>query len=65
MYLASRGVVEPEEMDFDEVLEIMHPYISPVVGEYTSWTPLQDRAILFSEDVDSDDPWQFKNIHVK
>jgi len=35
-----------------------------LVGCYTSWTPLQDRGILFSEDLDYDDPWQFKNFRV-
>jgi homospermidine synthase len=35
-----------------------------VVGEYTSWTPLDQRAELFQEDLDPSDPWQFKNIRV-
>ncbi|MGH6946650.1 MAG: saccharopine dehydrogenase C-terminal domain-containing protein, partial [Kiloniellales bacterium] len=59
-----RGVVEPEEMDHERVLEIAGPYLGPVVGEYSDWTPLLDRGRLFSEDVDHDDPWQFKNFRV-
>jgi homospermidine synthase len=35
-----------------------------VVGRYTDWTPLKDRGVLFPEDVDNDDPWQFKNVLV-
>jgi homospermidine synthase len=59
-----RGVVEPDEMDFDRALEIMTPYLGPVVGQYSDWTPLADRGVLFEEDLDLDDPWQFKNVRV-
>ena len=58
------GVVEPDEMDFERVLEICLPYLGSVVGAYGDWTPLQDRGILFPEDVDAEDPWQFKNFRV-
>ena len=58
------GIVEPEEMDFERVLEIALPYLGDVVGVYGDWTPLQGRARLFVEDLDRDDPWQFKNIRV-
>lgn len=59
-----QGVVEPEDVDFRRVLDIATPYLGPVVGAYTEWTPLQDRGTLFPEDVDPQDPWQFKNIRV-
>jgi len=58
------GILEPEEMDFERVLELAMPYLGPVVGAYTDWTPLQGRNVLFQEDVDLDDPWQFKNVRV-
>lgn len=58
------GIVEPEEMDFERVLEIARPYLGEVVGVYGDWTPLQGRERLFPEDLDRDDPWQFKNIRV-
>ena len=60
----SRGIVEPDEIDFRRNLEICMPYLGPVVGKYTDWTPLYDRGRLFPEDVDESDPWQFKNIRV-
>jgi homospermidine synthase len=60
----NRGIVEPDEMDFRRCLEICNPYLGPVVGEYTDWTPLSDRERLFPEDVDKSDPWQFKNVRV-
>jgi homospermidine synthase len=58
------GIVEPEELDFERVLEIARPYLGEVVGVYGDWTPLQGRERLFPEDLDRDDPWQFKNIRV-
>ena len=59
-----RGVVEPEEMDYARILEIAGPYLGEVVGIYGDWTPLHERERLFPEDLDRDDPWQFKNIRV-
>lgn len=58
------GVVEPDDIDYEAVLEIARPYLGEVVGVYSDWTPLQDRGRLFSEEMDWDDPWQFKNIRV-
>ena len=59
-----RGVVEPDEMDFERPLGICMPYLGTVVGRYTDWTPLEGRGELFVEDLDAADPWQFKNIRV-
>ena len=47
-----RGIVEADEMDFRRCLEIQRPYLGPVVGHYTDWTPLAGRGGLFPEDVD-------------
>jgi homospermidine synthase len=58
------GVIEPDEMDFRRNLEICMPYLGPVVGAYSDWTPLTDRNRLFQEDLDTSDPWQFKNVLV-
>ena len=35
-----------------------------MTGEYTDWTPLKDREMLFPEDLDPTDPWQFKNFRI-
>jgi homospermidine synthase len=58
------GLVEPEELDFARILEVAGPYLGDVVGVRGDWTPLLDRERLFPEDLDRDDPWQFKNIRV-
>ncbi len=59
-----RGIVEPDEMDYERCLALMRPYLGTVVGVYSDWTPLQDRGRLFPEDLDRDDPWQFRNFRV-
>lgn len=59
-----RGVIEPEDMDHAEIMDFIRPYLGQVVGEYSDWTPLMDRGRLFEEDLDRDDPWQFKNFRV-
>jgi len=59
------GVVEPDEIDFVEVLAVARRYLGPVEGVYTDWTPLQDRGWLFDETVDRSDPWQFVNFRVE
>ncbi|RAU21595.1 homospermidine synthase [Paramagnetospirillum kuznetsovii] len=58
------GILEPDEIDFVRILEIARPYLGPLVGVYTDWTPLEGRGDLFPEDVDRSDPWQFKNVRV-
>jgi homospermidine synthase len=59
------GIVEADEMDYKRCLEVQAPYLGPVEGHYTDWTPLDDRAKLFAEDLDTSDPWQFRNILVR
>jgi homospermidine synthase len=59
-----RGIVEPEDMDFAQILAVCRPYLGELVGIYTDWTPLENRGALFPEDLDTADPWQFKNFRV-
>lgn len=60
----ARGVLEPDEMPFDEILGLCRPYLGNLVGVYTDWTPLTSRESLFAEDLDRNEPWQFKNFRV-
>jgi homospermidine synthase len=59
------GIVEADEIDYKRCLEVQMPYLGPVNGFYTDWTPLEGRPGLFEEDIDTDDPWQFRNILVR
>jgi len=58
------GIVEADEMDFRRCFAIQRPYLGPVIGQYSDWTPLEGRGVLFPESLDNDDPWQFSNILV-
>jgi homospermidine synthase len=60
-----RGIVEADEMDFRRCLEVQRPYLGPVIGRYTEWTPADGRGVLFPESIDRDDPWQFSNVLVR
>jgi homospermidine synthase len=59
------GIVEADELDFRRCLEVQMPYLGPVIGVYTDWTPLANRPGLFPEDIDESDPWQFRNVLVR
>ena len=58
------GIVEADDLDYARVLEVARPYLGPVVGRYSDWTPLDGRGRLFEEDLDRSDPWQFRNVLV-
>ncbi|MDE2384239.1 MAG: homospermidine synthase [Alphaproteobacteria bacterium] len=58
------GIVETEEMDFERCLAVQRPYLGPVNGYYTDWTPLDGFDGLFGAAPDKRDPWQFSNILV-
>jgi homospermidine synthase len=60
----SQGIVDPDDMDFREVIEAARPYLGEMVGVFGDWTPLEGRGALFPEEVDADDPWQFHNVRV-
>ena len=59
------GIVEADDIDYRRCLEVQMPYLGPVEGHYTDWTPLTNRPGLFPEDIDTADPWQFRNILVR
>lgn len=58
------GVIDPDEMPFDTLIALCRPYLGEVVGVYSDWTPLKGRADFFPQDIDPDDPWQFRNFRV-
>jgi homospermidine synthase len=60
----ARDVVEPDDLPFAEILGICRPYLGDMIGEFTRWTPLEGRGRLFPEELDTSDPWQFKNFRM-
>lgn len=61
----NRGLVEPDELDFEFVLDICEPYLGSLTGHYTDWTPLKNVNPLFSQDLDHENLWQFINFLVE
>ena len=59
-----RGIVEADEMDFRRCLEVQRPYLGPVIGHYTDWTPLDGPRRLFPEDIDASRPVAVQNVLV-
>ncbi|MCB1380079.1 MAG: homospermidine synthase [Alphaproteobacteria bacterium] len=59
------GIVETDEMDYRRCLEVQRPYLGPLQGFYTDWTPLKAVGDLFETDLDRRDHWQFQNIIVR
>ena len=51
-------------MEHEEVLEIAEQYWAKLHGEYSNWNPIDGRDALYPEDIDKEDPWQFKNFRV-
>lgn len=59
-----RGVIDPEELPHAEIIDRCLPYLGEVIGIYSDWTPIKDRASFFMEEIDLSDPWQFRNFRV-
>jgi homospermidine synthase len=58
-----RGILEPDELPYREILDLCAPYLGELAGFYSDWTPLAGRQTLFAESgLDADDPWQFRNF---
>ncbi len=60
----TRGLVDADEIDHQLLMDVARPYLGEIIGEYTDWTPIQGRGVLFPETFDAEDPWQFSNFRV-
>ncbi len=64
-----RGVLVPDDLPHDYILDIANPYLGETLSIPVDWTPLQDTVNYFAgynrPDLDRDDPWQFKNFFVE
>ena len=64
-----QGVLVPDELPHDYVLDISKPYLGRWISKSSDWTPLKDYPTAFKgynkPDLDLKDPWQFKNFLVK
>lgn len=64
----TRGVLVPDDLPHDHILKISKPYLGAWVSIPADWTPLKHAGKFFGRyspmDLDTDDPWQFKNFLV-
>jgi homospermidine synthase len=63
------GVLVPDDLPHDYVLDISKPYLGKWISKSSDWTPLRDYQNTFAgynrPDLDLKDPWQFKNFLIK
>ncbi len=64
-----QGVLVPDELPHDYILDISKPYLGRWISKSSDWTPLRDQPNAFKgynkPDLDLKDPWQFKNFLFK
>jgi homospermidine synthase len=63
-----RGVCVPDDLPYEEVLEVALPYLGRCVSQAVDWTPLKNRADLFARFGKPlpapEDVWQFDTFRV-
>jgi homospermidine synthase len=64
-----RGVLVPEDLPHETVLNVAKPYLGSFISTPSGWTPLSELPRAFQgyddRDFDFTDPWQFRNFLVK
>lgn len=65
----NRGVLEPEDLPHEYVLNVAKPYLGKFISEPTDWTPFKNYQVFFKENpgsyLDKKNPWCFKNFVFK
>ena len=63
-----QGICVPDELPHEHVLGVSKPYLGKWISKSSDWTPLKERDTTFAKynkpDLDTRDPWQFKNFLV-
>ncbi len=64
-----KGVVVPDDLPHDYVLNVSKPYLGDFISTASDWTPLKGRTDTFEKynnrKVDATDPWQFSNFLIE
>ena len=64
------GLLEPDDLPHDAILELARPYLGTLAAVRTDWTPLQGRTLGFGQGAAGPapgapvDPWQFDHVRV-
>ena len=59
------GLCVPDDLPFEEVLDVAYPYLGTFHSGPVDWTPLKNRVDLFGKwdgATPEPDPWQFENF---
>lgn len=63
-----QGVQVPDDLPYDYILKIANPYLGKNLSVQSDWTPRKAVSNAFGSfnpaDLDTSDPWQFKNFLV-
>jgi homospermidine synthase len=64
-----RGILVPDELPHQEILDVAGPYLGTCPSVQSNWTPLESRSRLFAKwgapAVDDADLWQFASFAVE
>jgi homospermidine synthase len=62
----TKGILVPDDLPFNEILDVAYAYLGPCPSVQTDWTPMQSRSLLFakwgSHPVPDEDLWQFASF---
>jgi homospermidine synthase len=62
------GVCVPDDLPYEEIMEVARPYLGPFISEAAAWTPLSDREDIFENfgrpRPAAEDVWQFDTFRV-
>ena len=65
----AEGILVPDDLPHQEILEVAGPYLGPCPSVQSSWTPLESRSRLFAKwgapAVGDADLWQFASFVVE
>ena len=67
----NEGLLVPDDLPWEEVLNVSRKYLGTLHSGPTDWTPLRDRNDLFpvygdeSDGLNLNDPWQFDNFLIR
>jgi len=61
-----KGICVPDDLPYEYILDIAHPYLGKLVSIASDWTPLKNYQIFFKENpnlcLDRKNAWSFKNF---
>jgi homospermidine synthase len=64
-----KGVLVPDDLPYDYILDTAKPYLGRFVSEPSDWTPFKNYQIFFKENphsyLDKKNPWSFRNFLFK